>query len=75
VWHFKKWFILNGLFNQIASVSLVLVWIFKLYSSHVTGPASVMPCLLRSRCVVQFATDCVDFMTVNESAPKIKISC
>lgn len=69
------WFILNGLFNQIASLSSGLVWAFKLHSSHVIGPASMMPCLLWSRQTVQFATGCVDFMTVNESALKIKITC
>lgn len=70
--HFKPWLILNGLFNQIASLPLVLA--FVPHSSPVTGPVSVMPCLLLSRHMVQFATGCVDFMTVNESALKIKIS-
>lgn len=51
VWggHFKMWFILNGLFNQTPSLSSALVWAFKLHSSHVIGPASMMLYLLRAR--------------------------
>lgn len=62
----------NGLFYQVASLSSVLVSAPEPHSSHVIGPLSMVPCLLQTRHMVQFATGYVNFVTANEFALKIK---